>query len=406
MSRKLVLSLSLILLSSMVASTVTPQLEEQMEEEQLTEVLITFNETPEENFVSELDENYSVEKEFELVDGAKLELSSKEIEELESEQSVQRIEPDYMVETLIHETYTDLGVEKPQKHGYKGENISVAVLDTGVYDHSDLNIEESKDFTGEGEGDLNGHGTHVAGIIASKNPYYRGISSEADIYDVKVLNQTGRGTTSQILEGLEWVDNENLDIASVSIGAEIDRCDGRDLLSRAVDKTSNSGTFVVAAAGNSGPENNTITTPGCASEALTVGSVDKTGSIAPYSSRGPTGDRNGKPDVVAPGSDIVSTSLDDGFRYSSGTSMAAPHVSGQAALLLSKDSMSNEKLRNTITSTSRDLGYPKNYQGHGGIDVAASFELNQSISPYETSDKNVWTRLREFLHNNLLRIFS
>ncbi len=405
MSRYLFLTLILVVFSALAASSVTQQLEDQMKQEEYTEVLVTFEGDIDDSTVEGIDDRYSIEHEFGLIEGAKMNLTSSEIENLSSRQPVERIEPDYPVETLVSDTGESFRMPELHNNGYMGYNSSVAVLDTGIYDHDYLDIYKAEDFTEEGTGDLNGHGTHVAGIIGSQHPTYTGISPEIDLYDAKVLNETGRGSSSQIIQGLEWVVEEEVDIASISIGAEVERCNGRDMLSRATNRATNSGTLTVTAAGNSGPDNSTITAPGCASNTLTVGSVDKEDKMAPYSSRGPTYDNRVKPDVVAPGSDIVSTWPENRWRYSSGTSMAAPHVSGQAAVILSETDKEPGEVKKKIMGTSHDLDYPENYQGSGKIDVYESLEGNfTSMGQTSTEQtgflavlRNIWYRLVDFI---------
>jgi subtilisin family serine protease len=233
--------------------------------------------------------------------------------------------------------------------GLDGTGVTVAVLDTG-YDptHPDLagKVEASANFTSEPDvTDGNGHGTHVAGTIVGSGVAsagrYKGVSPGAELLVGKVLGSDGTGADSQVLAGMEWAVAQHADIVSMSLGG--DTGDGTDPLEQAVDQLSaTSPTLFVIAAGNNGSSPTTVTSPGAASAALTVGAVDGTDTMAVFSSRGPRLDGTVKPEIVAPGVDIVAaraagTSLgnpvDQYYTSLSGTSMATPHVAGVAAIL-------------------------------------------------------------------------
>ncbi len=396
--------LILLFLASTASAALTPELEEELtekDEDELIEVIVQFDQGQENHSLNNSAYNYSVEEEFELIDSVSLEeLNKSEIEALQQLENIERIEKDRVAEIFLEDSNQILGPSTFHNNGYSGENTSVAVLDTGIYDHRRLEIKDSVDFTGEGIGDINGHGTHVAGIVASNHPVYTGVAPETDLYEVKVMNGSGMGTNSDIVQGIEWSVKNDIDIISFSIGTRVNRCNGKDALSRMVNRAHNSGSLVVAAAGNSGPENSTLAAPGCAENALTVGSTNKDDTIASYSSRGPTYDGRVKPDVVAPGSNIISTWPENRLRGSSGTSMAAPQVSGQAALLLSKQDRSPSQLKNTIMQTSDDLGYPENFQGSGRINITDSYNGSYAEAPEKMAERpSLWERLRIFFRN-------
>ncbi len=227
--------------------------------------------------------------------------------------------------------------------------MKVAILDTG-YDatHPDLagKVSTSANFTPEPDvTDGNGHGTHVAGTIAGSGAasagVHKGVSPGATLMIGKVLGSNGSGEDSQVLAGMEWAVAQHADIVSMSLGG--DTGDGSDPLEQAVDELSaTSPTLFVIAAGNNGSSPTTVTSPGAADAALTVGAVDSTDTMADFSSRGPRLDGTVKPEVVAPGVGIVAaraagTSLGDPvdqyYTSLSGTSMATPHVAGLAAIL-------------------------------------------------------------------------
>ncbi len=235
--------------------------------------------------------------------------------------------------------------------GYTGEGTRVAVLDTGVdATHPDLvgKVAESMDFTVDGgdAGDRYGHGTHVAATIAgtgaAANGARKGVAPDAQLLNGKVLSDDGEGTDSMVIAGMEWAASR-ADVVNMSLGGW-DPSDGTDPLSVALDTLSDqTGALFVVAAGNSGPLDGTVSSPGAASTALTVGAVNGDDVVADFSSRGPlVNTRAAKPEIVAPGVDIVAAraagttmgrAIDEHYTAADGTSMATPHVAGAAAVL-------------------------------------------------------------------------
>ena len=235
--------------------------------------------------------------------------------------------------------------------GYTGDGARVAVLDTGVdATHPDLagQVVETMDFTVDGGDavDRYGHGTHVASLIAgtgaASRGARRGVAPDADLVIGKVLDDSGGGSDSGVIAGMEWAASR-ADVVNMSLGGW-DPSDGTDPLSVALDALSGqTGTLFVVAAGNSGPVDGTVSSPGAAASALTVGAVDGSDVVADFSSRGPlVNTRAAKPELVAPGVDIVAAraagttmgkAIDERYVAASGTSMAAPHVAGAAAVL-------------------------------------------------------------------------
>ncbi|MGX1668138.1 S8 family serine peptidase [Streptomyces sp. NPDC055400] len=236
--------------------------------------------------------------------------------------------------------------------GLDGKDVPVAVLDTGVDStHPDLagRIKETKNFTSEADGvDHNGHGTHVAATIAgsggASDGAHKGVAPGAELHIGKVLGADGTGVDSQVLAGMDWAAHSGAKIVSMSLGGQF-ASDGTDVLSQTVNQLSEeTGTLFVIAAGNTGDKGtSTVAAPGAAADALTIGAVDSAGKIARFSSRGPLINNGAvKPDVTAPGVDIISaraagtamgTPVDDLYTKASGTSMATPHVAGAAAIV-------------------------------------------------------------------------
>lgn len=295
-------------------------------------------------------------------------------------EDVEFISFDSKVYTLLDVARKSIDAPFPQNSGYQGEGITVAVIDTGVSPHVDLtkpdnriigfvDILNKKDFPY----DDNGHGTHVAGIIAGNGYASRGklmgVAPKANILAIKALDENGSGTTSNILEAIEYAINTkekyNTRIINLSIGTPSSIPSRFDPLSRAVRRAVKSGLVVVVAAGNSGPGAGTILSPGISEYALTVGAVDdkrtidtRDDTIAPFSSRGPTKDGRIKPDILAPGVNINSLSNQkiDGYHALSGTSMATPLVSGSVSLLLNKEnSLTPAQVKENLIKASIDL---------------------------------------------------
>lgn len=203
-----------------------------------------------------------------------------------------------------------------------GESIKVAVIDTGIaLNHSDLkaNIKGginviSKKGT---PNDDNGHGTHVAGIIAAVRNQIGvvGMAPDADLYAVKVLDSAGNGYVSDIITGISWCINNKMDILNMSFGIPSNSIALHDIITQANDI----GIKMVAAAGNN--YGGTAVYPAAYPEVISVGAIDQTGNIASFSAIQNV-------DMYAPGADIFSTYTNDGYLHMSGTSMAAPHYVG------------------------------------------------------------------------------
>ncbi len=292
-----------------------------------------------------------------------------------ADSSIKSIDPDYEVHALLSQSVPLITVpEVWSTYSATGKGIKVAVLDTGISDHPALTVQQHLSFNGESVGDFHGHGTHVAGIIASHDSAYKGVAPDVELYDLKVLNQYGLGSLSDILAAMEWAVAHDIDVMSMSFGAWI-YCDGQDIMSQMVDYAETMGVHSVVAAGNSGPSSYSIESPGCARHAITVGSTSKSDTIAYTSSRGPTDDGRQKPDIVAPGVSITSLWNNGGFNTISGTSMATPHITGAVALLLQdQGAMTRSQIIDALGSTAKNLGYDGNTQGAGRIAVYNAFQ--------------------------------
>lgn len=286
---------------------------------------------------------------------------------------VRFIQEDYKVQAADSTSVAQIQADAVWNLGYDGTGIVVAVIDTGIdANHPDLQgkvIAWYDAVNGKTTPyDDNGHGTHVAGIVAgtgaASNGQYIGVAPGAKLVGVKVLAADGSGSISDIIAGVDWVvqnkDTYGIKVINLSLGSS-QSSDGTDSLSQAVNAAWDAGLVVCVAAGNSGPNTYTVGSPAAASKVITVGAVDSTDTIASFSSRGPTADGRLKPEVVAPGVDIIApraagtsmgTPIDTYYTKASGTSMATPHVAGVAALLLqAHPDWTNSKIKTALIET-------------------------------------------------------
>lgn len=346
-------------------------------------VIISFYEKPK---AAEIDmikaDGAKVKYVYSIINGIAAKVPANAIERIAEKPFVELVEPDYEVKLVLDDSAPQINADKVWDAGVTGKGVDVAILDTGIHDeHPALEVLKEVDFTGEGTDDLHGHGTHVAGIVASKDLTYRGVAFDANLLNVKVLNKDGVGYASDVIKGIEWAVENGAEILSMSFGAKVEPCDGTDAISRAVDNAVKKGVVAVVAAGNEGPNPGTITSPGCAKEAITVGAIDDYDKVPSWSSRGPTDDGRVKPDLVAPGVGIISTWKDNSFKPLSGTSMSTPHVSGVVALLLeARPELKPDEVKEILKSTADDLGYDENTQGAGKVDAykAYLYVINRS----------------------------
>ncbi|CAL9354870.1 hypothetical protein SUDANB171_00544 [Streptomyces sp. enrichment culture] len=312
---------------------------------------------------------------------------------LAAAEGIEAVSLDRVRQASLDHSAGQIGADRAWEAGYDGSGVTIAVLDTGIdAGHGDFEdkILDAANFTDEGAEDSVGHGTHVASTAAGSGERsggtYRGIAPGADLLVGKVLGEYG-GLDSWILEGMEWAVEEGADIVNMSLGGPV--FPGDDPLVEAIERLSEEhGTLFVVAAGNSGPNEGTVDSPGVAPTALTVGAVDRQDAIADFSSVGPApGDAALKPDLSAPGVEIaaasaagseielVGTPVTDGYTAISGTSMATPHVAGAAALLLQKNPQwTGEQLKAALIASTVDIDAAPVLTGAGRLDVSRALE--------------------------------
>ena len=285
-----------------------------------------------------------------------------------------------------------------------GVPVGVAVLDTGIANHPDFRnrIIDFYDFI-NGKRHLyddSGHGTHVAGCIGGDGHMsggkYRGIHPGCNFVVGKVLNANGEGNLKDMVNGLEWIlqcaEKYNICVVNISVGVTDTK--EKELLERMfelIEETWKRNILIVCAAGNTGPKPMSISLLGTGKHIISVGCHDgdyfknKEGTCEVYSGRGPSPYEIKKPDLVAPGTDIVSCNAAYRFgnrRYGaayikkSGTSMSTPVVTGAVALLVQRyGNMGCEEIKRRLVYSAVDLKEPWTKQGWGMLNVRRLLEV-------------------------------
>jgi serine protease AprX len=296
-----------------------------------------------------------------------------------------------------------------------GKGVKIAVIDSGIYPHQDLQgrITDFVDFVNNRTEpyDDNGHGTHCAGDAAGNGAAsasrYRGPAPEASLVGVKVLDKMGSGSLETIMQGVEWCIqyNENnptkkIDIISLSLGSAPLNYgyENRDPMVQIVEEAWAAGIVVCAAAGNDGPDKGTVASPGISDKVITVGAYDDRNTVgksdddvANFSSRGPTIYNVSKPDILAPGANIISlrspnSYLDRQQRANrvgqsyftlSGTSMATPICAGIVALMKQhKPNLTPDEIK-YLLKTNADLPVNRDVNVYGAGYINAEKSIPQ-----------------------------
>ncbi|MGW2996439.1 S8 family peptidase, partial [Streptomyces sp. NPDC001193] len=274
--------------------------------------------------------------------------------------------------------------------------------------HPDLKgrVAASKNFTdSDTDADRQGHGTHtistVGGSGAASGGAKKGVAPGTALLSGKVLNDQGYGLDSWIIAGMEWAVESKADVVSMSLGDPSQTsCD--DPMSAAAERLAqSSGTLFVIAAGNSGPGNNTVSSPGCAPSVLTVGAVDRDDTTASFSSRGPAGLQHTlKPEIAAPGVGISAAAAGGrgvyAYQSMSGTSMATPHVAGAAAIVKQRHpDWTGQQVKAALVG-SADSGVPGDVRQTGGgrLDVEAAIDTTVTGAPAVQGGSYHWPQER------------
>lgn len=335
-------------------------------------------------------------------------ISSNKIIDLKEISDIEYIEKTGIYSNLLDTSTYSIYSNTFWNNGYFGFPWAAAVVDTGVDKiHPALSVSYEGVFHSSGQtypdyndstfskDDLQGHGTHVAGIIKSNDSAYRGVANGTVLMNAKfgwrTTNGDGKGDEEDAMRAIDWAINsskgDSAEVISFSFGGSASSSETS--MSRYFDSFVDSlGVVGVIAAGNAGPGSGTIGDPAVSYNAITVGAMDDMDtisraddSIASYSSRGPVpGTSRIKPDIMAPGSSIRSTAYNwegdnPDFITMSGTSMAAPHISGAAALLMSAGVYDPKEIKALLINTAEDKGAAGgdyNY-GWGYVDLNHTF---------------------------------
>ncbi|MGE6629444.1 S8 family peptidase [Bacillus sp. NPDC077027] len=311
-----------------------------------------------------------VKETIQQVDMMKVSLNEASKKKLEQSKDITFIEEDQKAKTsgqTIPYGIKNIKTKKVHKQGYAGQNVKVAVLDSGIdRTHQDLEVAGGVSFVpteADPFVDPHQHGTHVSGTIAALDNKVGvvGVAPKASIYAVKVADQDGDGYYSWIIKGIEWAIENDIDVINISMGGASESA----ALKEAVDTAYEKGILIVASAGNAGSYGslNTIDYPAKYSSVIAVASVDNKTQRAFDSSVGE------EVEISAPGVATLSTIPGNDYGYKSGTSMASPHVAGAAAVILSKyPGLTNEEVRKRLSQTATKLGDPF-YYGSGLINL-------------------------------------
>ncbi|VVB99999.1 Tk-subtilisin [uncultured archaeon] len=355
--------------------------------EQKVKVLISVSDRSQFEKVESLirENNGTVENAFEVGGIIVAMVGQSRLVEIAKETQVASIWPNLKVSATLDNSVPQTGAPSVWDSGYYGGGSRVAVLDTGIdKTHPMLSgkVIMEKNFSDSATvADVYGHGTHVAGIIAGSKEQgglHNGVAPKAALYNVKVLDDNGEGSYEGIIAGINWAtdpDNnpstdDGAQAINMSLGAPVGYSPSNpqlDPLYRAIKASVNRGVSVVVSSGNCGsaePDGSCegyvgVTTPGNSPDAITVGAVDDQNNWAGFSSGQDIEGVGIKPDLVAPGVFIESSYPNGRYKSLRGTSMAAPHVTGAVALLLSADSsLQPNQIKKLLELTATDLGEP------------------------------------------------
>lgn len=366
-----------------------------------------------------------------LINGFAGLMTTEAIYKLSNNPDINYISFDTKVYTLLDIAVPSIAANFAHDKGYYGDGITIAIIDTGASLHDDLVIPYNriiafKDLVNNKTTsyDDNGHGTHVAGIIAgngySSKGKYTGVAPKANILVVKALDENGGGSSSDLIQAISYIietkDLYNTKIINLSLGTPSNSSCEKDPLCRAVEKAVKAGITVIVAAGNSGPSEGTILSPGNSNKVITVGAVDDKKTIDPsddtlaeFSSRGPTFDGLNKPDILAPGVNIESLSNTNKSNYVSlsGTSMATPMVSGCVALLLNKyGNITPSEIKEKLIGSCLPLNNPIVNQGAGIVNLNSLFEEKvKKVTDNRKSDSLFGGDMMEMVIMSLVLLF-
>ena len=290
------------------------------------------------------------------------------------------------VKAQIFDAKNFINIEALYKENFFGKDVCVAIIDTGVSAMLDLCVPQNrivffKDFINDKvlPYDDNGHGTFISGVIGGNGLLscgkYSGIAPLCNIVSLKALDANGEASSDVILKAMQWIVKNkkkfNIKVVCMSFGSI---ATFNDVLAYGANMLSRNGLVVVTAGGNDGPDYNTITSPGIAKYAITVGALSRLGknlSVAKFSSRGKIGEKIVKPDILAPGTEIISLNnniADSPYKKMSGTSVSTPIIAGVCVLLCEKyPHLTPKEIKRKLITFAVDIGENKYAQGKGAF---------------------------------------
>ena len=371
-----------------------------------------------------------VEQQYITINAIAGEITKKGLEKLKENSNVERIDFNNPITFSLDDSVSLINADDVNDLTYNGINLdgngeTVCIIDTGVdYTHSALGGCTTEEFLnnscekvirgydfGNNDNDpqdVHGHGTHVAGIVASEDSKYRGVAPGAKIVAMKVFSDSGSGNTAYALAAIDWcvynASKFNISAITMSIGVTdnqgneipyLTTCDANDPLAAKSSWAASQGIFVDASSGNSKGALG-ITAPSCGENVTSVGSVTKSGQVSGFNTAPILG-------VLAPGHAIKSTILLDKFGTKSGTSMAAPHVAGTAMLLqqfskqINNATLTPAEIKSILQSTGKSVYDNRNELNFSLVDVyQAIISLDATIprinfvdpTPMDASEEN------------------
>lgn len=358
---------------------------------QYERVIVVFEENiVNRNYQVKILEKYGgiVIKPLNLINGWAVYLPDRAKSYLSKKSGIKRIDKDLILRTFTKQSRNQIkevipwGIKKIGADAVweitKGEGIKVAILDTGIdLSHPDLYENIKGEYNAinpkKSANDDNGHGTHIAGIIAAgyNGIGVIGVGPRIHLYAVKILNKNGSGWLSDLIEGIEWCINNGIQIINMSFGTPYSNLSFYEAILSAY----NCGIVLVAAAGNNGGN---LLYPAAFPEVIAVGCCDINNNI-------PLWCNSGSIDIIAPGVEIFSTYKNGTYATLSGTSMATAFVSGSIALILSMPVDKNydldnddlwdiEEIRDKLKEAAQDLNYPPEIQGAGLLRIDLSLQ--------------------------------
>lgn len=327
-------------------------------DESTERMLILFKDSVDEELLAE--NKAEVHHIFDRFPAVSATLSSSAMEILQDNPNILTMEPDPSVkksEQVEPWGYEKVLAQEASSNGWTGKGVKIGIIDTGVRsNHPDLKLAGGVSFVGNETSfeDDEGHGTHVAGIIGALNNDIGtvGVAPEAELYAIKSLNNVGIGNLSDVIAGIEWAMEKDLDVINLSLTSE----NGSSFLEKVLKEAYDSGMFIIAASGNAKqtlPTGTDVLFPARYESVIAVGSIDVQFNRSKFSYYGPS------LDFVAPGEKVYSTYILPDYEYRYGTSMAAPYVAGIIALYKQAyPQLSHTALRQMMETTAHDLGEP------------------------------------------------